>query len=111
MLSLCDLRHRLFDLSYRSDGQFHALVTLCWFPYNHLWAQTTAGTPPPGIASYEGADVVTASEARKLARRLMCAANEIDRLSEHDCAAARRADAWTTTPAQLPSLRGAHKRR
>jgi hypothetical protein len=92
----------------------HALVTLCWFPYNHLWArtrrlaasikkqalprmrvrpQTTAGMPPPGIASYEGADVVTASEARKVARRIMCDVNEIDRLSEKDSTAARRADA------------------
>jgi hypothetical protein len=53
----------------------------------------TAATPPPGIASYEGTDVVTESEARKVARRLMCAANEIDRLSEQDWTAARRADA------------------
>ena len=89
------------------------LLTPYWFPYNHLCtrtqrlaatikkqalpsnegkAQTTAG-PPPGIASYEGADVVTASEARKVARRLMCAGNEIDRLSGQDCPAARRADA------------------
>lgn len=36
---------------------------------------------------------MTASEARKVARRLMCAANEIDRLSEQDWTAARRADA------------------
>jgi hypothetical protein len=56
-------------------------------------AQTIPGTPPAGIASYEGADVVTASEARKVARRLMCAANEIDHLSEQDWTAARRADA------------------
>jgi hypothetical protein len=90
------------------------LVSLCWFPHNHLWArtrrlpasinkqalprmrveaQTTAGVPPPGIASYEGADVVTASEARKVARRIMCDVNEIDRLSKQDCTAARRADA------------------
>lgn len=53
-------------------------------PSNEGEAQTTAGMPPPGIASNEGADVVTASEARKVARRLVCAANEIDRLSEHD---------------------------
>jgi hypothetical protein len=93
---------------------FRALVTLCWFPCNHLWAQTwrlaaaitkqalprmrvrpqtTAGMSPPGIASYDGADVVTASEARKVARRIMCDVNEIDRLSEQDWTAARRADA------------------
>jgi hypothetical protein len=36
---------------------------------------------------------VIASEGRKVARRLMCAANEIDRLSEQDWTAARRADA------------------
>lgn len=36
---------------------------------------------------------MTASEARKVARRLMCAANEIDRLSEQDWTGARRADA------------------
>ena len=41
----------------------------------------------------EGADVVTASEARKVARRIMCDVNEIDRLSEQDSTAARRADA------------------
>jgi hypothetical protein len=62
-------------------------------PSNEGEAQTTAGMPPPGIAGYEGADVVTASDARKVARRLMCAANEIDRLSEQDWTAARRADA------------------
>jgi hypothetical protein len=48
--------------------------------------------PPPGIASYEGADVVTASEARKVAWRIMCDDNEIDRPSEH-WAAEREADA------------------
>ena len=62
-------------------------------PSNEGEAKTRAGTPPPGIASYEGADVVTASEARKVARRLRCAANDIDRLSERDWTAARRADA------------------
>jgi hypothetical protein len=62
-------------------------------PSNEGKAQTTAGTPPPGIASYEGADVVIASEARKVARRLIFAANEIDRLREQDWTAARRADA------------------
>ena len=36
---------------------------------------------------------MTASEARKVAQRLMCAANEIDRLSEQDSTAAKRADA------------------
>ena len=62
-------------------------------PSNEGEAQTTAGMPPPGIASYEGADVVTASEARKVARRIMCDVNEIDRLNEQDWTAARRADA------------------
>ena len=56
-------------------------------------AQTAAGTPPSGIASYGGADVVTGSEAQKVARRLMCDVNEIDRLSEQDWTAAGRADA------------------
>ena len=52
-------------------------------------------SPPPneGKARYEGADIVTASEARKVGRRLMCAADEIDRLSEQDWTAAGRADA------------------
>ena len=36
---------------------------------------------------------MTASEARKVARRLMGAANETDRLPEQDWTAARRADA------------------
>jgi hypothetical protein len=62
-------------------------------PSNEGETQTTAGMPPPGIASYEGADVVTASEARKVARRIMCDVNEIDRLSAQDWTAARRADA------------------
>ena len=62
-------------------------------PSNEGEAQTTAGMPPPGIASYEGADVVTASEARKVARRIMCDVNEIDRLNKQDWTAARRADA------------------
>jgi hypothetical protein len=62
-------------------------------PSNEGEAQTTAGMPPPGIASYEGADVVTASEARKVARRIMFDVNAIDRLSEQDWTAARRADA------------------
>ena len=62
-------------------------------PSNEGEAQTTATMPPPGIASYEGADVVTASEARKVARRIMCDVNAIDRLSEQDWTEARRADA------------------
>jgi hypothetical protein len=62
-------------------------------PSNEGEAQTTAAMPPPGIASYEGADVVTASEARKVARRIMYGVNEIDRPSEQDWTAARRADA------------------
>ena len=49
--------------------------------------------PPPGIASYEGADVVTASEARKVAWRIMCDDNEIDRPTERDWTAEREADA------------------
>jgi hypothetical protein len=60
-------------------------------PSNEGECQTTAGMPPAGIASYEGADVVTASEARKVARRIMFDVNEIDCLSEQDWTAARRA--------------------
>jgi hypothetical protein len=113
MLSLCDFPHRIFDLSYRSDRQFPAgdslLVSVqppvgqnaaprgvdkeASSPSNEGEAQTTAGMPPPGIASYEGVDVVTASEARKVAGRIMFDVNEIDRLSEQDWTAARRADA------------------
>ena len=54
-------------------------------------AQTTKGTP--GIASYGGADVVTASEVRKVARRLMCDVQQIDGLSAQDWTAAGRAAA------------------
>lgn len=40
-----------------------------------------------------GGVVVTASEARQVARRLMCAANEIDRMIESDWYQTGRADA------------------